>query len=99
MGKENNLPETRLSVRLKGPLAAFANRRVETHLYESHSEYVRDLIRRDMAHEEEYDLREGLVRGYADIAAGRFTTMTNDEIFDEAMQELREEGYDTPAGP
>ncbi len=93
MRKNKKLPETRLSVRLKGPLAAFANRRVESHMYESHSEYVRDLIRRDMAGEEEYDLREGLIKGYADVAAGRFTSMTNDEIFDEAMREVRDEGY------
>ena len=41
-------PETRLSVRLAGPLADHVNRQVSSALYSSHSEYIRDLVRRDM---------------------------------------------------
>jgi predicted nucleotidyltransferase len=40
--------ETRLSVRLQGPLAEHADRQVESALYKSHSEYIRDLVRRDL---------------------------------------------------
>lgn len=40
--------ETRLSVRLAGPLAEHVNRQISSALYSSHSEYIRDLVRRDM---------------------------------------------------
>lgn len=93
---DQNTHETRLSVRLKGPLAYHADQKVSSNLYESHSEYIRDLIRRDIAESDQYDLREGIIQGYADIAAGRFSDKSNDEIFAQAMQELRDEGYDIP---
>lgn len=48
MGKMDVSGETRISVRLSGPLADHANRRVDSALYSTHSEYIRDLIRRDM---------------------------------------------------
>lgn len=48
MGKIEDVAETRLSVRLKGVLAEHANRQIESSLYESHSEYIRDLVRKDM---------------------------------------------------
>ncbi|MGB0720514.1 MAG: ribbon-helix-helix domain-containing protein [Bdellovibrionales bacterium] len=86
-------PETRLSVRLKGPLAAHADRRVSSALYESHSEYIRDLVRKDMLDDQGYDLREGIIQGYADLAAGRFSNKTNDEIFDEAMKAYEDYAY------
>nr|VFJ68721.1 MAG: antitoxin ParD1/3/4 [Candidatus Kentron sp. DK] len=87
-------PETRLSVRLKGPLAAHVDRQIETALYESHSEYIRDLVRRDMLSADEYDVRQGIIEGYADIASGRFTdSLSHEQIFQRAVEELREEGY------
>lgn len=48
MGKLKKVAETRLSVRLKGILAEHANLQIENSLYESHSEYIRDLVRKDM---------------------------------------------------
>ena len=48
MTKIEDVAETRLSVRLKGVLAEHANQQIESSLYESHSEYIRDLIRKDM---------------------------------------------------
>ena len=55
--------ETRLSVRLQGPLADHADRQVESALYKSHSEYIRDLVRRDLERaplaEEMYSTTDG----------------------------------------
>lgn len=94
MSTMNLTSETRLSVRLKGPLAAHVDKQVTTLLYESHSEYVRDLIRRDMLRDEEYDLREGIIQGYADIAAGRYKeNISHEDIFEQAVRELHDEGY------
>ena len=48
MHSTDTMHETRLSVRLQGPLADHADRQVESALYKSHSEYIRDLVRRDL---------------------------------------------------
>ena len=62
---------TRINARLSGPLAAFVERMVgASGLYETPSEYVRDLIRRDM---ETRDVRldqEAILAGYRDLADG-----------------------------
>jgi hypothetical protein len=42
---------------------------------------------------DEYDVREGIIEGYANIAEGRFSNKSNDQIFAEAMQEAKDEGY------
>lgn len=68
-------PETRLNVRLAGPLADHVNRRVETALYNTHSEYIRDLVRRDM----EAEIRASIQSAEEDIAAGRFTPLGTKE--------------------
>ena len=70
-------PETRLNVRLSGPLADHVNRRVETALYNTHSEYIRDLVRRDM----EAEIRVSIQSAEEDIAAGRFTPLGSREEF------------------
>jgi len=57
MDNIETVPETRLSVRLKGALAAHTNQQIET-LYESHSEYIRDLIRKDMLAKSHEDSQE-----------------------------------------
>lgn len=59
--------ETRLNVRLSGPLADHVNRQVDSALYSSHSEYIRDLIRRDL----EAEMRANIRSAEEDIAAGR----------------------------
>ena len=41
-------------------------------LYENQSEYIRDLIRHDMADQVPYDPAAGLLEGYAQLAAGNF---------------------------
>ena len=62
----------RINARLSKPLAEFVNRMVgETGLYETPSEYVRDLIRRDMERREAELVQEAILTGYRDLAAGR----------------------------
>lgn len=78
MTTPHSTPETRLSVRLAGPLAAHVNRQVESALYNSHSEYIRDLVRRDMAAagehatDEDRELEASLMRGLSDLEHGRY---------------------------
>lgn len=68
----------RINARLSAPLAKFVTEMVgENGLYETPSEYVRDLIRRDMEHRASRDadvrqLEQAVVQGYRDLAAGRF---------------------------
>ncbi|MCL2876690.1 MAG: CopG family transcriptional regulator [Betaproteobacteria bacterium] len=62
----------RINARLSQPLAEFVNRMVgETGLYETPSEYVRDLIRRDMERREAGLVQEAILAGYRDLATGR----------------------------
>ena len=92
--EQTNISETRLSVRLKGPLAVHADKQVNSALYESHSEYVRDLIRRDMSGRD-YDLREAILQGYGDVGAGRYSEdLSHDDIMNQAVRELQNEGHD-----
>ena len=93
MNNKNAILGKRLSVRLNGPLAVHVERQVTNHLYESDSEYIGDLVRRDMIGMEEDNLRDGIIQGYADIALGRFSNKTNDELFEQALQELITEGH------
>ena len=62
----------RINARLSRPLAEFVGRMVgETGLYETPSEYVRDLIRRDMERRESQFMQDAILTGYRDLAAGR----------------------------
>jgi len=99
--------ETRLDAGRKGPLAAHVNRphidghinrQASTALHESHREYIRD-PRRDMPDVDAYDSRTGIIEGYADIASGRFTdSISHEEIFRNAVKELRGEGVTISEG-
>ena len=64
--------ETRLNVRLQGPLADHVNRQIESELYNSHSEYIRDLVRRDMIQSGDSELEASISRGLSDIEQGRY---------------------------
>jgi antitoxin ParD1/3/4 len=75
--------QTRINARLSGPLAAFVEKMVgEVGLYETPSEYVRDLIRRDMEQRNRLGdgrtERESILAGYHDLAAGRTFASTGD---------------------
>jgi antitoxin ParD1/3/4 len=71
--------QTRINARLSGSLAAYVEKMVsEIGLYETPSEYVRDLIRRDMEQREGRVERESILAGYRDLAAGRVFASTGD---------------------
>lgn len=62
----------RINARLSRPLAEFVDRMVgEAGLYETPSEYVRDLIRRDMERRDGLFVQDAILTGYRDLAAGR----------------------------
>lgn len=86
----------RINARLSQPLAEFVDRMVgEAGLYETPSEYVRDLIRRDMERRD-MERRDGkfvqdaILTGYRDIAAGRVFASSGDFKADMAMLERKE---------
>ena len=84
-------PETRLSVRLQGQLADHVNRQIESALYSSHSEYIRDLVRRDMAmaHRGGHDdagLQASVSRGLADIQHGRYGQWSAERSLSESIE-------------
>lgn len=81
----------RINARLSQPLAEFVDRMVgETGLYETPSEYVRDLIRRDMERREGQLLQDAILAGYGDLAAGRIFASTGDFESDMEVLERKE---------
>lgn len=81
----------RINARLSRPLAEFVDRMVgETGLYETPSEYVRDLIRRDMERREGQLIQGAILAGYEDLAAGRAFTSTGDFKADMAIFDRKE---------
>jgi antitoxin ParD1/3/4 len=81
----------RINARLSQPLAEFVDRMVgETGLYETPSEYVRDLIRRDMERRNGQFVQESILAGYRDLAAGRVFTSSGDFKADMAMLDRKE---------
>lgn len=79
---------TRINARLSGPLAAFVQRMVGSKgLYETPSEYIRDLIRRDMERRSNPE-QDAILEGYRDLAAGRVFASSGD--FDADMKALRD---------
>jgi Arc/MetJ-type ribon-helix-helix transcriptional regulator len=89
----NPARETRISVRLFGPLADHANRLVDSSLYSTHSEYIRDLIRRDMSGDRENDqLLKAWSNSYSQLANGNYRTIPQKDLFEKAMKELTDEG-------
>jgi antitoxin ParD1/3/4 len=69
----------RINARLSGALSEFVSRMVgEAGLYETPSEYVRDLIRRDMERREGQLAQESILAGYRDVAIGRTFVSSGD---------------------
>ena len=86
--------ETRINVRVKGPMAAHLQAVIgPLGLYENQSEYIRDLIRHDMAEQEPYELETGLLEGYAQLATGNYHKRPMSEIIERAEREMREEDH------
>jgi len=88
------MPSDRINARLSAPLARFVDRMVgDEGLYETPSEYIRDLIRRDME-KQQMAFEATILESYRDIAAGRYITSTGDFKKDIALFEKREaEGW------
>jgi len=81
------MPSTRINARLSRPLAAFVETMVgDDGLYETPSEYIRDLIRRDMEQRDGRAVHDAILAGYQDVAAGRTFASTGD--FRQDMQTL-----------
>lgn len=87
----NGQQEARINVRVKGPMAAYLESVIGPNgIYENQSEYIRDLIRHDMADQPPYDLEAGLLEGYAQLAAGNYRKRAMSEIIERAEHEMRE---------
>lgn len=81
----------RINARLSRPLAEFVDRMVgEAGLYETPSEYVRDLIRRDMERRDGQFVEEAILAGYRDLAKKRLLVSSGDFKTDMAMLDLME---------
>lgn len=81
----------RINARLSQPLADFVGRMVgEDGLYETPSEYVRDLIRRDMERRESQLAQDAILAGYRDLAAGQVFASSGDFRADMAKLEEKE---------
>ena len=81
----------RINARLSQPLAEFVDRMVgEEGLYETPSEYVRDLIRRDMERRNGQLVQDAILTGYRDLAAGRVFASSGDFKADLAMLDRKE---------
>lgn len=93
------MPSDRINARLSAPLAKFVEHMVgEDGLYETPSEYIRDLIRRDMEsrgmEKRQTAFEEAILQGYRDHAEGRYIISTGDFKKDMALFEKREaEGW------
>lgn len=81
----------RINARLSQPLADFVEQMVgPSGLYETPSEYIRDLIRRDMERRGDRVVPEAILEGYRDLAAGRLFTSSGDFAIDMAALDQRE---------
>ena len=89
--------ETRLNVRVKGPLAEHVNNLIGVGgYYENQSEYLRDLIRQDMYQRDQDMLRREIQTSYAQLSKGEYREVSPAALFDEAMKELEANGITVP---
>ena len=85
------MPSTRINARLSQPLAEFVARMVgDAGLYETPSEYIRDLIRRDMEQRESRVVHDAILSGYRDWADGAVLASTGDFQRDMQLLEQKE---------
>ena len=85
----------RINARLSQPLAEFVARMVGVSgLYETPSEYIRDLIRRDMERREGQMAQDALLGGYRDLATGRsFASSGNFKADMKTLAQKEQEGW------
>lgn len=81
----------RINARLSGALSEFVAVMVgESGLYETPSEYIRDLIRRDMERREGQFAQDAILAGYRDLAADRIFESSGDFKADMKMLDRKE---------
>ena len=82
---------TTMTVRISGALSEFVASNVgENGSYENISEYVRDLIRRDMERRDGQMVKDAILTGYRDLAEGRVFVSSGDFKADMAMLDRKE---------
>ena len=80
-----------MTVRLNATLSDFVAANVgERGAYDKVSEYVRDLIRRDMERRDGQFVQEAILTGYRDLAAGRVFASSGDFKTDMAVLDRKE---------
>lgn len=85
----------RINARLPQALATHISHVVgQNGSFETPSEYIRDLIRRDMARTDVHEVESAIREGYRDLAAGRYFQSTGNFIEDLKIFEQKErEGW------
>ncbi len=81
----------RINARLPFSLSMHVEKMLEN-FYETPSEYIRDLIRRDMEKIELYQAKEQILQGYKDIKAGKYFKSTGDFFTD--LEQAESLGWD-----
>ncbi len=76
----------RINARLPNTLAQHVEKMI-SEFYETPSEYIRDLIRRDMENLELYYAKEQILEGYKDAAHGRYIKSSGD--FKQDLKEFK----------
>ena len=85
------MSSTRIRVRLSKPVADFVERMVGlAGLYATPSEYVRELIRRDMERHDAGHGAEAILAGYRDQVAGAAFTSAGDFASDMALLDQKD---------
>ncbi len=85
------MSETRLNVRIEGVMAEHVNGLIEQKLYNNQSEYIRDLIRHDMADYSAEQTRQSVMQGYKDLGEGKYKEFTNIKDAVNYGREVREQ--------
>ncbi len=81
----------RINARLSKPLAEHVERMVgEEGLYETPSEYVRDLIRKDLESRDSFYVKEAISDGYRDVAEKRYFKSTGNFKKDRVLRKKKE---------
>jgi len=77
-----------MNVSLTTPLEDYIQSKVDSGMYASASEVIREALRTLRERDMEASIEAGIERGLADVAAGR--TMSSDECFNRIRDDLRE---------
>jgi len=79
-----------MNVSLPEPMRDYVQNRIDSGQYASVSDYVRDLIRRDMERRDGQFVQDAILVGYRDLAAGRVFASSGDFKTDMAVLDRKE---------